>query len=117
MVKALRERTDLRRIDVIVSNARTEPHAHAIFARLEGVVSPRISVALRYGGFVPEDQNVRRATALRRPLVEVAPHSPASRAYERLTNALLTAEVNPHGGVAIGVERTLSEAKKASDAA
>ncbi len=117
MAKALRERTDLRRIDVIVSNARTEPHAHAIFARLEGVVSPRISVALRFCGYIPEDQNVRRATALRRPLVDIAPHSPASRAYERLTQALLSTEVLAHGGVSIGVERTLTETKKASDAA
>ncbi len=117
MAKALRERTDLRRIDVVVSGARTEPHAHAIFARLEGVVSPRISVALRFGGFVPEDQNVRRATALRRPLVDVAPHSPASRAYERLAQWLLTGDQPAHGGVSIGLERVLTDGKKTSDAA
>ena len=64
-------------------------------------------VLLRFLGYVPDDQNVRRAAMLRRPLVDLAPTSPASRAFERITETLLQASATVSAGVTPGLARQL----------
>jgi flagellar biosynthesis protein FlhG len=73
-------------VSVVVNLARTDRTGQAVFARLLDAVP---QLPLRYAGSVPEDHNVRRAVHVRRPLVDVAPTSPASRAFSRLLDRLL----------------------------
>jgi MinD-like ATPase involved in chromosome partitioning or flagellar assembly len=70
-------------------------------------MGPRLSLA----GTLPDDHNVRRAAALSRPLVTLAPSSPAARAMERLADSLLCSpRVDQQlGGGVIGFERRLRE--------
>lgn len=113
VVKALGDERCLREVLVVVNHARTDRTAHAVFAKLCTVASEMgpAAMSLRYLGSVPDDQNVRRATALARPLVTVAPHSPASRAFERIATALFALPVpRPSGGLTLGLERLMHEA-------
>jgi flagellar biosynthesis protein FlhG len=106
LLTSLRRSTAVREVDVVVNGVRTWRSAQAVFARLEAAVA-QLSLGLRLLAHVPDDQNVRRAAMQRRPLVELAPTSPAARAFEKITQALLEGPVRVGGGVSIGVERQL----------
>ncbi len=98
LLRALREKTSVRSVDVVVNSVRTARSAQAVFSRLQHA-SEGCGLLLRFTAHVPDDQNVRRAAMAGKPLVELAPTSPASRAYERLAQALLAAPPRaPSGG-------------------
>jgi flagellar biosynthesis protein FlhG len=106
LLAALGERTAVREVDVVVNGVRTARSGQAVFARLSAGAAA-VPVRLHYLGNVPDDQNVRRAAMLRKPLVELAPTSPASRAFERVTEQLLSGVVNVGGGLSVGTEEQL----------
>lgn len=109
LLKALREKTAVRQVDIVVNGVRTIRSAQTVFARLFSCVE-HLGLTLRFMDHVPDDQNIRRAAMLRRPLVELAPTSPASRAFERITQTLLNAERVVSAGVTIGAEHQLDDA-------
>lgn len=98
LLLALREKTAVRVVDIVVNGVRTLKSAQTVFGKLLQA-SEKAGLRLRLVANVPDDQNLRRAAMAGRPLVELAPTSPASRAFERLTEALLDGPVrNPTGG-------------------
>lgn len=93
-VKVLSTETGLNSFSVLVNQAPSDAHAREIFQRL-GTVSGRfLNAKLSYLGFVPRDENVHRAVMAQRPLVDLFPHSPASRALAQI-HARLRAEPRP----------------------
>ena len=109
MLGALGARTAARQVDVVVNGVRTVRSGQSVFARLAAGAA-KVPVRLRYLGHVPDDQNVRRAAMLRKPLVELAPTSPASRAFERVTEQLLSGEAPVAAGLSLGTARQLEQA-------
>jgi flagellar biosynthesis protein FlhG len=98
LLRALRLKTPVRVVDVVINGVRTGRSAQAVFARLQQAAEG-CDLLLRFASHVPDDQNVRRAAMAGRPLVELAPTSPASRAFERLAqNLLVSAQRLPSGG-------------------
>ena len=107
LLTALRAQTAVREIDVVVNGVRTQKGAQAVFGRLlQG--TERLGLRLRLTAHVPEDQNLRRAAMTGKPLVELAPTSPASRAFERLQQTLQAAPVRPPSGGAWLTEALLT---------
>ncbi len=99
LIKALGAKASVREVDVVVNCVRTSRTAQAIFAKLQQSAS-FCGVRLRLVANIPDDQNIRRAAMAGRPLVELAPTSPASRAYERLAQTLLASPPRaPTGGL------------------
>lgn len=99
LLRALRLRTPLREVDVIVNGVRTSRSAQAVFAKLQQL-AVGCELRLHLLANIPEDQNLRRAAMAGKPLVELAPTSPASRAYERLALGLANApQRTPSGGL------------------
>jgi flagellar biosynthesis protein FlhG len=109
LLTALRAKTPVREVDVVVNCVRTERSAQVVFARLQQAAGH--ALRLRFASNVPDDQNVRRAAMVGKPLVELAPTSPASRAFERLTHALLAAPLRPASGGAWFSEKQLSPSR------
>lgn len=109
---ALHELTPVRAVDVVVNGTRSERQGQLAFGRLQAQVASSPSPSLRYLGSLPDDHNVRRAAALSRPLVTLAPASPAARALEKLADDLLDEGTAPAANAAasIGFERRLREA-------
>lgn len=97
--QGLRAKTAVRRVEVVVNPARSERSAAIVYGRFEDTLGVSAGMTLRYAGHVPEDHNLRRAAAMRKPLVNVAPLSPASRAFARLTDHLLATPVAAASGV------------------
>ncbi len=106
LISALCRRAGVREVDVVVNGVRTNRSAQAVFSKLQAVMAAE-PIKLTFLGHVPDDQNVRRAAMLRRPLVEVAPTSPASRAFERIATQVLEGPVLSPGRVSIGLEQQL----------
>ncbi|MFT3710423.1 MAG: P-loop NTPase [Archangium sp.] len=90
LVRALEARRAVKSMHVVVNGVRTSRSAQAVFGKLLEAV-PGSALRLQLAPHIPDDQNVRRAAMLQKPLVELAPTSPASRAFERLTSVLLSA--------------------------
>lgn len=109
LLAALGDRTAVREVDVVVNSVRTVRSGQAVFSRLAAGAA-KVPVRLRYVGHVPDDQNVRRAAMLRKPLVELAPTSPASRAFERVTELLLSGQSVVAAGLSFGTEQQLEPA-------
>lgn len=97
LLKGLRDKTPLREVDVVVNCVRTARTAQVVFAKLQQTARG-CDLRLHLAAHIPDDQNLRRAAMAGKPLVELAPTSPASRAYERLTQSLLTAPARPPSG-------------------
>lgn len=109
MLQALRAKTSVRDVDVVVNCVRTSRSAQAVFGRLLQATQ-ECGLRFHLASNIPDDQNVRRAAMAGRPLVDLAPTSPASRAFERLTaNLLASPSRTPAGGL------WLSEAQLSTD--
>lgn len=87
----------IQSVQIVVNGVRTAKCAQAVFGKLLQAVSDG-PVRLKLATHVPDDQNLRRAAVLRRPLVELAPTSPASRAFERLRDVLQSSTSRLSGG-------------------
>lgn len=89
-IKRLAQEAGRSAFNVLVNRARTLAEARSLFTRLSAVVGEFLAVSLRWLGFVPEDNLLRRSQSLRRPLVEAFPDSEAAQAFAQL------AAVMPH---------------------
>jgi flagellar biosynthesis protein FlhG len=99
LLKSLKARTPVREVDVVVNGVRTSRSAQSVFSRLQQL-SVGCDLHLHLLANVPDDQNLRRAAMAGKPLVDLAPTSPASRAYERLALTLAhAARRSPSGGL------------------
>lgn len=69
-------------LDVVVNCAASDEDGRATFSRLKTVVTKFLPIQLRYMGYVPRDDLVRRAVMARAPVVELAPGARASVALQ-----------------------------------
>lgn len=112
-VKALSVQAGVKRFDVVVNQAPTDAAARNIFDRLSSVVARFLDARVTLLGSIPRDENVHRATMAQRPLVEVFPHSPATRAMNQISDKLLRSKAPEHvdGGLKLFWRRLQKEAQ------
>ncbi|AXK38149.1 MinD/ParA family ATP-binding protein [Crenobacter cavernae] len=87
-IKRLSQEAGRASFNVLVNRAQTLAEARALFTRLSAVVGEFLAVSLRWLGFVPDDNLVRRSQSLRRPLTEAFPDSEAAQAFAQLAAVL-----------------------------
>ncbi len=111
LVKVLALRYAEHRFAVLVNMARGELDAKRTFTHLSRVAERFLHVSLRYVGYVPFDAEVPEAVRRQRPVVELAPGAPVSRAFETLADRLLAdgADAPPKGGLQFFFRRLLAE--------
>jgi flagellar biosynthesis protein FlhG len=115
-VKALSTLAGVTDFDVVVNQAPSDAHAREIFQRLSSVTARFLSARLRYAGHVPTDESVHRAVMAQRPVCDVFPHAPASRALSQLAGRLLS-EPSPSqcgGGLKFLWQRLFRESAQAA---
>lgn len=100
-VKVLSQNAGVRFFNVVVNQSPGEIPAREIFQKLLNVSNRFLDAKLRYLGWVPRDENLHRSVMTQRPLVELFPHSPASRAMGQIAETLFNgpAPVNLDGGL------------------
>ena len=90
-VKVLSQSAGVRHFDVLVNPAAGDAQAREIFGKLEGLTARFLQARLRYLGHLPRDENVHRAIMAQRPMVDVFPASPMSRALTGIADTWLAA--------------------------
>jgi flagellar biosynthesis protein FlhG len=88
VVKVLSQQAGVRNFSVVVNTVVDEMAARGIFHKLTTVTNRFLDVRLRHLGYVPRDENFHRAVMAQRPIVDLFPSSPASRALADVAQRL-----------------------------
>jgi flagellar biosynthesis protein FlhG len=89
-VKVLSQRAGVERFAVIVNQVPTEAQGREVFGKLARVTDRFLSARIRFLGHVPRDENLQRALMAQRPVVDLFPRSPCSRALQEIARSLLS---------------------------
>lgn len=113
LIKILATRYAEHNFTVLVNMARSEWEGRKAFMQLTRVTERFLQVSLRYAGSVPYDPEVPEAVRRQQPVLDLAPASPASRAFEQLAERVLgtPAAPRPKGGLQFFFRRLLAEAR------
>jgi flagellar biosynthesis protein FlhG len=120
VVKVLSQQAGVRNFHVIVNPVVDEGPARDIFHKLTAVTSRFLTANLRHLGYIPRDENLHRSIMAQRPLVEMFPRSPASRALGLIADKLFKEEQPPQvldGGLKFMWQRLFREAQPAAQVA
>jgi flagellar biosynthesis protein FlhG len=82
----LKEQTE---ISLLANRISTEREALEIKDKLSVVSNKFLNIKLGYLGYVPQDINVSKSIIQQTPITVIFPSSPASKAYERIAEALV----------------------------
>jgi flagellar biosynthesis protein FlhG len=75
--------------DIVVNKARNEYEARAVFDNMFQVAQCHLQVRLAYLGHIPQDDKMKRATQLCRPVMEAFPAAPSALALGELARKLM----------------------------
>ncbi|MEW6246976.1 MAG: MinD/ParA family protein [Nitrospirota bacterium] len=101
VMKVLSTRYRERRFRVLVNMAKSQRDAAEVFRKLVMATDRFLNVSVDSLGFIPADDYVPMAVSQQRAVVDLYPHSPASREFLRLGNlvAQWTPSLVPKGSV------------------
>ncbi len=94
-VKVLSQQAGLDRFSVVVNQVPTEAHGREVFGMLSRVTDCFLTARVSFLGHVPRDENLQRALMAQRPVVDLFPRSPSSRALQDLSRELLDGRRRP----------------------
>jgi flagellar biosynthesis protein FlhG len=80
VVKVLSQQAGVRNFAVVINPVVDEMPARDMFQKLSSVTGRFLTAKLRHLGYVPRDENVHRAVMAQKPVVDLFPMAPASRA-------------------------------------
>lgn len=84
-------------IGLVVNGVRDGIDGRLAFKQLDLAAARFLGRHLQYLGYIPEDDAVREAILVQRPIVEHLPHSPASRSLRLLAARLAALGTGPQG--------------------
>ncbi len=110
-VKVLSQQAGVRNFSVVVNPVVDELPARGIFQKLTAVSSRFLTAQIRHLGFIPRDENFHRAIMAQRAIVDMFPHSPASRALASISERLFADAAQPklESGLKVMWQRLLRE--------
>ena len=83
-------------LSVVVNRAPTSRQAWEVFQTLDGIASRFMGRRLKYLGYLPEDDAVRRSIAIKTPAVQAEPASSVAMRVREIASALLSADSPAH---------------------
>jgi len=113
VVKVLSQQAGIRNFAVVINPVVDEMPARDMFQKLSTVTGRFLTAKLRHLGYVPRDENVHRAVMAQRPVVDLFPMAPASRALVNVAERLFS-EPAPQileGGMKVMWQRLMREAE------
>ncbi len=107
LIKVLSRDHGVTRFRVVANMSRVIGEGETLFKKLEKVTGRFLDVLLEYAGEIPDDEHVRRAIRVQRPVLDAYPGSPAGRAFKKLAARADTWPVpeGPRGNLEFFVER------------
>ncbi|HEY2901439.1 MAG TPA: MinD/ParA family protein [Polyangia bacterium] len=115
-VKVLSQQAGVRNFSVVVNPVVDEMPARGIFQKLTAVSNRFLTAQIRHLGYVPRDENFHRAIMAQRAIVDMFPHSPASRALASIAERLFADGAQPklESGLKVMWQRLLRESGAAT---
>jgi flagellar biosynthesis protein FlhG len=89
LLKQMATQNGRQAFDIVVNKVRDEQEALAVFDNMSQVARHHLQVQLEYMGFIPLDENMKRAKQACRPVVEAFPSSPSALAMREVAQGLL----------------------------
>jgi flagellar biosynthesis protein FlhG len=107
LIKVLSRDHGVARFRVVANMSRGAGEGETLFRKLEKVTGRFLDVLLEYAGDIPDDEHVRRAIRVQRPVLDAYPGSPGGRAFKKLAACADTWPVpeGPRGNLEFFVER------------
>jgi len=90
LVKVMNRNYGIERIRVLANMVRSEEEGTSLFAKLVTVSERFLDVILDYAGYIPFDENTRRAVQRQKAVVEAYPKTAATHAFHKLAAAVDT---------------------------
>jgi len=114
-IKLLNRDYGLFRFQVLCNQVRTAAQGRQLFEKLYRVTDRYLDVTLQYFGAVPNDDAVRKAVQLQRPVVTAFPGSPAAQALKALARKVEQWPISdaPSGQLEFFVERMIQYSAEA----
>lgn len=110
LIKVLSTRYAEHSFGVLVNMVQSEWEARRTFTQLTRVAERFLHVSLQYVGHVPRDPEVGEAVRRQQPVLDLAPSSPATRAFGTLADRVLARPTasRPKGGLQFFFGRLLA---------
>jgi flagellar biosynthesis protein FlhG len=89
LIKRMAREDGRQSFEIVVNKARDEQEAQVVFANVAQVARRHLQVRVEYLGYIPLDENLKRATQLCRSVVDTFPASAAARAIGNLGHSLM----------------------------
>ncbi|MEM7100295.1 MAG: MinD/ParA family protein [Pseudomonadota bacterium] len=84
LIKILNQQYGISKIRVVANMVRDEADGEAVFTKLQNVTDRFLDCALIYAGWVPHDDQLRRAVQKQKAVLELYPNSKSAEAFKRL---------------------------------
>ncbi len=88
LMKVMNQRFSTSRFHFMASMVKNEKHGLGLYNKLERVVEHYLKASVMYLGSVPRDEQLGQANRQQKAVVDTAPLSNSSRAYERMASAI-----------------------------
>ena len=113
-MKVLSQQGGVERFSVVVNPVPTEAQGREVFGTLTRVTDRFLTARVSFLGWIPRDENLQRALMAQRPVVDLFPRSPSSRALGDLARTLLERPPPPSlpGGLKFLWQRLQREATR-----
>ena len=107
LIKVLSRNHGVSRFRIVANMSRAAGEGETLFNKLERVTSRFLDVILEYAGDIPDDEHMRRAIRVQRPVLDAHPASASARAFKKLAASADTWPVpaGPRGNLEFFVER------------
>ncbi|MFO7551070.1 MAG: MinD/ParA family protein [Haliea sp.] len=109
LVKVLSREHGIRDVQVLSNMVRSQVEGRELYQKIARVTDRYLDLTVRYAGFVPHDEFLRRALRRQEPVVTAYPACRATEAFKKLAEVAAT-WVGPggaHGQVEFFLERAL----------
>jgi flagellar biosynthesis protein FlhG len=107
LIKVLSRDHGVTRFRIVANMSRAAGEGANLFKKLERVTTRFLDVLLEFAGEIPDDEHMRRAIRVQRPVLDAHPASAAARAFKKLAASADTWPVpaGPRGNLEFFVER------------
>ncbi len=111
LIKILNQQYGLSKIRIVANMVRDESDAEVVFSKIQNVTDRFLDVSLLLAGWVPQDEQLRRAVQKQKAVVELYPSSKSAAAFKRLAEEVDSWPIPtiPTGHLEFFVERLVAD--------
>jgi len=88
-IRMLSSEYGVSRFRILASMVNTADEGNEVYRSIQGLTAADHSIICSYAGFIPFDENLRKAVSLHRAVVDAFPHSSAAMAFRNLARRVI----------------------------